>query len=583
LVRLLATAVLIAVCSIAATAWLAVQSTTRAIERAQGQALSDDAHIYDTLLGYAATHPNWDDVAGTVRGLAATSGRHITLTRADRTPIADSASGPAPLPDRESAVVDPLQVDSALHPGVPDRIDPRAVGPYLLPEGERGPVRAHGEKLLSCLENRGYTGSLRDLPSGRVVPVVDGRSPGAQAVLDSCRSLLQRTVPDMPTERRARDQLTALANDCLERRGLDKLTVVQDFTWFWAVPPGPEDRQAQECVDAGRREQLRPYVAPPALLFVRAPQGAPQSPFDLSRANLLRIVGVTGLVLTVTVALSALLAVRLVRPLRALTAAARRPAGDNVRVQVRGSDVVAVLAAAFNDLSERRERAEAQRRDMVSDVAHELRTPLTNIRSWLEATQDGLATAVSDPALTTALLGEALQLQRIVEDLQDLAAADAGRLPLLPERVRLADLLDQVHTAHEGAAEAAGVQLRTRTTGDPHLRADPVRVRQAVTNLLSNAIRYTPSGGTVTVTAREEGGRAVIVVADTGPGIAPHDLPHVFDRFWRAEKSRRRQTGGSGLGLAIVRQIATAHGGDVTATSTPGAGSTFTLRVPSAA
>jgi two-component system sensor histidine kinase BaeS len=266
--------------------------------------------------------------------------------------------------------------------------------------------------------------------------------------------------------------------------------------------------------------------------------------------------------------------------LRALTAAARHPTDPHARVEVTGRDEIGALATAFNDLSDRRQRAEEQRQAMVRDVAHELRTPLTNIRAWLEAAEDGLAGPESDPALASALLREALQLQHMIEDLQDLAAADAGELRLRPDQVRVKDLLGQLITAHEGNADAAGITLRARTLGDPVLTADPVRLHQALANLVSNAVRYTARGGAVTVRASEDAGDVVFEVADTGVGIAAEDLPHVFDRFWRADRSRTRDTGGSGLGLAIVRQIAEVHGGAVAVESTIGQGSRFSLRLP---
>jgi two-component system sensor histidine kinase BaeS len=236
---------------------------------------------------------------------------------------------------------------------------------------------------------------------------------------------------------------------------------------------------------------------------------------------------------------------------------------------------------------------------MVSDVAHELRTPLSNIRGWLEAAEDGLV--VPDRALLSSLLDEAVLLQHVIDDLRDLSAADAGELRLHPQVLDLSDLLGQVATAHGGTADAAGVTLITAVapaapaaaaaqdgarTGEnrpipPWAEADPVRLRQAVGNLVSNAIRHTPVGGTVTVRARSVGdGGAEIEVADTGSGISAVDLPRVFDRFWRAEKSRSRQTGGSGLGLSIVRKLVEAHGGAVAAASEPGAGSVFTITVP---
>lgn len=279
---------------------------------------------------------------------------------------------------------------------------------------------------------------------------------------------------------------------------------------------------------------------------------------------------------------------RLVRPLHALTGAAQRmrDGQEHATVPVSGDDEIGRLAAAFNDMSAHRARLEEQRKAMVSDVAHELRTPLSNIRGWLEAAQDGLADP--DPAFVSSLLEEAVQLQHIIDDLQDLAAADAGVLRLHPEPVRVGELLSQVAAAHQARAETAGVTLTVEAGATTTVPADPVRLRQAVGNLVSNAVRHTPEGGTVTLRAYgEESGRlqdgagdVVIEVADTGTGIPAGDLRHVFDRFWRAEKSRSRRTGGSGLGLAIVRKLAEAHGGTASATSTEGEGSAFTLRLP---
>jgi two-component system sensor histidine kinase BaeS len=280
------------------------------------------------------------------------------------------------------------------------------------------------------------------------------------------------------------------------------------------------------------------------------------------------------------VAVTALVATRLVRPLRALTQAAQQPPERHVRVPVTTRDETGILALAFNELTERRERLEEQRKAMVSDIAHELRTPLTNIRGWLEVARDGLVEP--DPELLSSLHEEAVVLQRVIDDLQDLAAADAGTLRLHREEVRADELLEQVAAAHRVGAESAGVRLVTEVAGAPRLDADPVRMRQALGNLVSNATRHTPAGGTVTLSARREEEEVVFEVADTGDGIAPGDLARVFDRFWRAEKSRSRRTGGSGLGLAIVRQLAAAHGGTVLVTSEAGTGSVFTLRLPRA-
>ncbi|MEV0386424.1 HAMP domain-containing sensor histidine kinase [Nonomuraea sp. NPDC050643] len=300
-----------------------------------------------------------------------------------------------------------------------------------------------------------------------------------------------------------------------------------------------------------------------------------------SPANQARIAGVAALVLLITVTATVIAGSRLSRPLRELTDAVRlMEEGKAARVTVTGRDELCRLAAAFNAMSERRERLEELRKEMVSDIAHELRTPLSNIRGWLEATEDGVV--APDRELVSSLLEEALLLQHIIDDLQDLAVADAGELRLREEPVNVADLLVQVATAHRGGAEAAGVTLTTRADGEPRLFADPVRLRQAVGNLASNAVRHTPPDGTVSLLARREGDDVVIDVTDTGTGIAAEDLPLIFERFWRVEKSRSRRTGGSGLGLPIARKLAEAHGGTLHATSVLGEGSTFTLRLPAA-
>jgi two-component system sensor histidine kinase BaeS len=388
------------------------------------------------------------------------------------------------------------------------------------------------------------------------------------------------------TERKGLAQLQKLTMACLHQTDPDAVLILPDFT----VIPGSLSRdlsantawtkRAEACVLRSRQEQLRAYVAGPALLFVTdLTQGAAQPVFALSHATVVRIGIAIGAVLLITVLVTILVGRRLVRPLRALTEAARRPVDSQARVPVTTRDEIGYLATALNELAARREQTEALRKSMVSDVAHELRTPLTNIRSWLEAAQDGLAEL--DPQLLTLLLEEALLLQHIIDDLRDLAAADAGDLRLHRSPVDVDDLLEQVAEAHRGAAETAGVRLSCQL--EPlTVSLDGNRLRQLVGNLVANAVRHTPPGGTVTIRSALLAGELTITVADTGTGIAPADLPKVFDRFWRADDSRARSTGGSGLGLAIARKLAEAHDGTVTAASTPGAGSVFTVRLPAA-
>ncbi|MET0133084.1 MAG: ATP-binding protein, partial [Kibdelosporangium sp.] len=442
---------------------------------------------------------------------------------------------------------------------------------------ERAQLRQAADVALACVQVRARSGYIVQLPSGR-----PGIRDGTAATISSCsRDALTEPTP---TETAALVQLEGLTNTCLAGRGLREqqlrldqngTPVAGSLTVLEFTEPLPQEEQVAACLTAARRQQLDPFVAPAALLFVNTPTQA-SAGLDLSAASKFRIIAVAALVLLVTVLAAVFAGVRLVRPLRALTGAAQRmkQGDDSARVQVGGSAEIARLALAFNEMADSRERIEGQRKAMVSDIAHELRTPLSNIRGWLEAVEDGVTEA--DRALVASLMEEALLLQHIVDDLQDLAIADAGELRLHPERLHLADLLGQVAAVNP----ADDVRLSVRMRGDPEVDADPVRLRQAVGNLVANALRHTPAGGSVTISGRVEGEWAVIDVADTGAGISAEDLPKVFDRFWRAEKSRNRRSGGSGLGLAIVRQLVQAHGGTVTATSTLGRGSTFTLRLP---
>ncbi|MFD9443619.1 sensor histidine kinase [Streptomyces sp. NPDC060006] len=594
LVRLLITSVLIAICSVAATAWLAVETTTRAIQEEQGQVLAEDMDILQQLSGYAATHRDWTGVGKTLRALSDRTGRRIALTTPDRTPIADSTKRGTTLPPRAAATVDPLHTDTFTEPGAQlTGVDPRAVGPYRLTPTERERVTLLAQKRRQCFANNGVETHITRLPSGRsVLTDEDGTIDGGQVPTPCADGLLNTPTR---TEEKALAELTTYAGKCLDRTDV-KLTAPLAVTVAFKdrsmlarylvqkTPTGrdntPEQvEKAEECVDRARRQQLEPYVAPAAELFLGHGDSAVPH-FDMSTANKAKVTGVAGLVLALTVAVTALVATRLVRPLRALTHAAQQPPEQHVRVPVTTQDETGILAVAFNDLTERRERMEAQRKAMVADIAHELRTPLTNIRGWLEVTRDGVVDP--EPELLASLHEEALVLQRVIDDLQDLAAADAGTLALHREPVRADELLEQVVAAHSVAAEAAGVGLRTAVDGTTWLDADPLRMRQALGNLVSNAIRHTPADGTVTLSAGRHGDEVRFQVADTGSGIAAEDLPSVFDRFWRAEKSRSRRTGGSGLGLSIVRQLVTAHGGTVTVTSEVGAGSVFTLCIPDA-
>lgn len=482
-VRLLAVSALVAACSVAATAWIAVQTTSGAIRQEQGQNLTADARIYDSLLGYAAGHPTWEGVDSTVRELARQSGRRIALTTEQRRPLADSASRSSPpaLPPQASAIVDPLSVDTALSRtadrtgGAADRVDPRAVGPFRLPTAERTALQRAAERNAECLNRVGIAADVVRGPSGRPRVQVVGNDPDR---VQDTRCASEDLDTPTTTERKALATLNELADACLKRQNRTGIQLNLDLSWgdgsapkaaagvSAAVPvpvpsvrTGEDDRAAASCVDTARREQLGSYVASPALLFIGDEGGTTVPGFDLSPANTAKIAGAAALVLALTVGATVLAGSRLVRPLHALTGAAQRmrDGEDSAPVQVTDDSEIGRLAAAFNDMADHRARLETQRKDMVSDVAHELRTPLSNIRGWLEAAQDGLAEP--DPAFIASLHTEAVQLQHIIDDLQDLAAADAGALRLHPEPVRVEDVLAQVAAAHQARAETAGVTL----------------------------------------------------------------------------------------------------------------------------
>ncbi|HSF39168.1 MAG TPA: ATP-binding protein, partial [Thermoanaerobaculia bacterium] len=263
----------------------------------------------------------------------------------------------------------------------------------------------------------------------------------------------------------------------------------------------------------------------------------------------------------------------------ALTAAARSGDPDR-RVEVPpGRDEIGELARAWNDLADRRATAERLRRNLVSDVAHELRSPLTNVRCQLEAIQDGLVRP--EPAVIESLHEEALLLERLIDDLQDLALAEAGQLSLERRPLDVAEEVGQAVQALAPRTAERGLRVEVDVPADlPRADADPRRVAQILRNLLGNAVTHTPPGGAVRVRARAAESGVEVTVEDTGPGIPPEHLPFLFERFYRADASRSRETGGAGLGLAIVKQLAAAHGGRVWVESEVGRGAVFGFWLP---
>ena len=260
-----------------------------------------------------------------------------------------------------------------------------------------------------------------------------------------------------------------------------------------------------------------------------------------------------------------------------MDAVARVADGDfAARVPEHGPRETRRLARAFNTMTERLQANEAQRRSLLADVTHELRTPLTVIQGNLEGLLDGVYPA--DAPHLTPILDETRVLARLIDDLRTLAQAESGTLALHREPTDLGVLCGETAAAFRSQAAAAGVILSLDVADDlPLANVDPLRLREVLTNLVANALRYTPAGGSVTLRGRAEPAEPttiVLEVADTGAGIAPDRLPHIFDRFYKSPDSP-----GTGLGLAIAKNLVAAHGGDLTARSAPGAGTTMHIRL----
>jgi signal transduction histidine kinase len=279
--------------------------------------------------------------------------------------------------------------------------------------------------------------------------------------------------------------------------------------------------------------------------------------------------------------LGVFLAGRLIDPLRRLEAGARAvAAGDLAQrstVADRG-DEIGALGRSFDAMAEAIEAEEAARRRFFQDAAHELKTPLAVIDATATAVLDKVY-AHEDRHLAT-IREQSRRLSRIVDDLRTISLSEAGALPLQLTRLDVGELLRREAAAVEPRAAAAGVELRTEVASSLVVVADPDRIQQAVGALIDNALTFTPTGGAITVSSERHGDRARVAVRDTGPGVAPADLPHVFERFYRADRARDRKSGSSGLGLSIVSAIAAAHGGGVGVTNDASGGAVFWIELP---
>ncbi len=307
------------------------------------------------------------------------------------------------------------------------------------------------------------------------------------------------------------------------------------------------------------------------------PGPSPEALF-LRRVRSATVLGVLG-AMGIALLLGFLLARTLTRPLRELTAATRLLTQGKLgaQVSVQSQDELGELALSFNQMSVDLARSTQLRRQMTADIAHDLRTPLSVILGYAEALSDGKLQGGAD--IYAVIHSEAQHLQRLIEDLRLLSLADAGELSLSRQSISPRTLLHRAFAAHAIAAEEKGVALQLTAADDlPAISVDPSRMAQVLNNLVGNALRHTPAGGEIQLSAQARDGAVEIRVQDSGEGIAPEHLSHIFERFYRADASRTH--GESGLGLAIVRSLVQAHGGTISAVSTPGHLTSFTVTLP---
>jgi signal transduction histidine kinase len=514
--RVLGLVIVVALIAIAATAWITTRIATREVAHTVQAKQQDITLISQTLAAHGRRAGSWNEVPDRVRELAAQTGSRIRVVTESGQVLADSdllagrlerpTAGPPSVVD----IRPQLQLPADLEPRAAVKLTATSIGQYFYAMRFRECMAAHGQAVKTLAGAYGveqWTAVNATHPAAKQCVETSTASP------DEFDAWLRASEPCLA-------QPEPTAAECLRK----------EFT-----------RQ----VSGSALEPLYIYVG--AVDEVAAP--LPVGTITIAAAAIAAI-AVLG---------AFLLGRRLLRPITALTAATRGLGEGHLgrRVPVRGRDELTELSRAFNRMADSLQRSEESQRRMIADVAHELRTPLVNLRGYLEGLKDGVI--APSPALFASLHEETLLQQRIVDDLQDLALADAGTLTYHKTLVNLAEL--------------------AKLPGWVPVHGDPDRLRQVIGNLVSNAVR---AGGAVTVSVRAENGAARLSVTDTGTGIAPEHLPHLFDRFWRADSARSRASGGSGLGLAIAKQIVTDHGGTISVVSRIGQGSTFTVSLPMA-
>ncbi|MEU7245814.1 sensor histidine kinase [Streptomyces sparsogenes] len=567
--RALALVMLLVVAATAATAWLTLRQASRQANETAAADRADINRVTSELRRYGLRHGSWDGVAPAVRVLAADTGQRIrvTTTAGSEAVLADSdvLMGREP---RRTGPGAPLLVDPRPELRLPAGLAP--VAAFKITTVEIARYRS-GTAYAACLTRSGTEVTVGRDEHG-VPTYAAGRKTGGGGTTASGGSCRRAKTSSAQYAR-----YDEAAKTCLSDTDTDTGADARADAGAGADAGADTDAGAgiTPCLRRVFAEQVRDAAPPPLQVRLGALDDPPSA---LAAAPAVTV----AVAVAAAAILGALLLSRTVlRPVSALTAASRGLGEGDLarRVPVTGRDEIAELGRSFNRMAESLQASEERQRRLVGDVAHELRTPLANLRGYLEALRDGVVEP--DPELLDSLHEEVLLQQRIVDDLQDLALAEAGALTYHRDHTDLGELLETCRTAHRAQAERAGVTLTATVPAAPvYARADADRLRQAVGNLVSNAVRATAPGGGVRLTLERRGAEAVVRVSDTGHGIPAEQLPHVFERFWRADAARGRATGGSGLGLSITRQIVKDHQGTVGVESEVGVGTTFTMVLP---
>jgi len=545
---------LVAATAIGATAWLTLNLTSREVANALEAQNRHRAEIIAEIQDYGFRHGSWPGVNQLVTRLADQTHLHIQLQTEDGDVLVDSdteahrTSGPVqgtayhiqPVPEPEVAPVTHRYAANKMIPT--DLYGPTPLeSPPVLALRQAAQYRA-GLVLVRCLHDTlGDPAALGQDRAPYVTPAQLARSP-----------------------------------ECLKKASGKVLGDRDWFMSYWQYYSRCAAAKGTPCIWGAFADTVSTSAAVPLQLYLGG-----RNKVEISDLRRPAIAGVAGL-LVVALAGTFVIAQRISRPVRRLTDAARLVAEgrSDVRVPTGGGSELARLTRSFNAMAAAVEQSEDRQRRLVADVAHEIRTPLSNLLGYLEGLSDGVVTPSRE--VFASLHEEALLQRRILDDLQVLADAEAGDLSYARTLIDLTDLATTSATAHRAVAAEAGVTLTVEAPEPVWVEGDHDRLRQVVGNLLTNAIRYTDPDGQVLISVHEEQGKALLSVRDNGVGIASTDVPHVFDRFWRADPARQRATGGSGLGLTIAHRIVTDHGGRIEVASLRHMGTAFTVHLPAA-